>query len=152
MSRYYFGMGKKHFEGGTRLYRQYHSRGRRLTTTGQPTVSLLPFLLPGIAGRRCWLVVAHSLRIRRSSPRAHSNFNLLNGTLLLDGELVQRQFEKACLEKADPSLRFAKSADLRSGWQIDGIGPGLSPAATFGGEAWRSGIRRQPGFLLFCSR
>src|SRR5215471_8624590 len=33
---------EKHFWGNYRLYRQDHSRGRRLTTTGQPTVGLLP--------------------------------------------------------------------------------------------------------------
>ena len=33
---------RKLFDGRYRLYKQDHSRGRRLTTTGQPTVSLLP--------------------------------------------------------------------------------------------------------------
>src|SRR5215471_8363348 len=37
---------EKHFWGNYRLYKQDHSRGRRLTTTGQPTVSLLPLKSP----------------------------------------------------------------------------------------------------------
>lgn len=39
-----FSKRKKHFARPRRLYRQDHSRGRRLTTTGQPTNSLLPLL------------------------------------------------------------------------------------------------------------
>jgi hypothetical protein len=38
----YFHAIRKLFAGQPRLYRQDHSRGRGLTTTGQPTVSLLP--------------------------------------------------------------------------------------------------------------
>ena len=38
----YFHVIRKLFGGQARLYRQDHSRGRGLTTTGQPTVSLLP--------------------------------------------------------------------------------------------------------------
>jgi hypothetical protein len=66
----------KHFGAGLRLYKQDHSRGGRLTTTGQPTVSLLP-LLPSrnsrVEGLKCaWLRCgcarptqnAHGLAIR----------------------------------------------------------------------------------------
>src|SRR6266487_6713749 len=38
----YFHAIRKLFGGQSRLYKQDHSRGRGLTTTGQPTVSLLP--------------------------------------------------------------------------------------------------------------
>jgi len=36
---------QEHFVGNSRLYKQDHSRGRRLTTTGQPTNSFLPTFL-----------------------------------------------------------------------------------------------------------
>src|SRR5260370_10543552 len=35
---------RKLFAGQSRLYKQDHSRGRGLTTTGQPTVSHLPLI------------------------------------------------------------------------------------------------------------
>src|SRR5204863_7525154 len=38
----YFAQDRKLFKASPRLYMQDHSRGRGLTTTGQPTVSLLP--------------------------------------------------------------------------------------------------------------
>jgi hypothetical protein len=38
----YFYESRKLLRGCHRLYGQDHSRGRGLTTTGQPTVSLLP--------------------------------------------------------------------------------------------------------------
>jgi len=38
----YFTEVRKLFGVSPRLYKQDHSRGRGLTTTGQPTVSLLP--------------------------------------------------------------------------------------------------------------
>ena len=42
----YFHPVRKLIGGCPRLYMQDHSRGRRLTTTGQPTVSLLPLKSP----------------------------------------------------------------------------------------------------------
>src|SRR5882762_10430632 len=42
----YFTEVRKLFCTSPRLYRQDHSRGRGLTTTGQPTVSLLPLKNP----------------------------------------------------------------------------------------------------------
>ena len=41
----YFDVIRKLFGASSRLYMQDHSRGRGLTTTGQPTVSLLPLII-----------------------------------------------------------------------------------------------------------
>src|SRR5690242_7532301 len=45
----YFREVRKLFSASHRLYMQDHSRGRGLTTTGQPTVSLLPLKILGTA-------------------------------------------------------------------------------------------------------
>jgi hypothetical protein len=45
-SKNYLSEFRKLFRRSHRLYMQDHSRGRGLTTTGQPTVSLLPLKSP----------------------------------------------------------------------------------------------------------